>query len=439
MPRPVSQLCSLCFLLYSPCLLSSYSTVLAQRTTDAAGKAAVVAPYLDDQALVVARIDLAQIDPAAVVETLSKLAPPDDKNFPKQLSALEQRIKQLVAALAQLDVRELYAVISLADFPKEPLFVVAPLKAGTNAEQTAAGLRQLFHFEAVVARPESVAVGKGSTIERLKSLRPTPRPEFVRGFERAGDVAIQLVVSPSEDTRRVLREMLPRLPDEVGGGSGKTLADGVQWATVSVQAPPRLAISAVIQSRDAESATALRGTIISALQLLARAPEVRKQWPQVDDFARLLTPRLSGDKLLFSISEREQTELALRLLAAPLQAARTAAGRSQSMNNLKQIGLAMHNYHDTHGRFSPQAIRSKDGKPLLSWRVAILPFLDAEALYKEFHLDEPWDSEHNKKLIERMPAALASPALGDERRAKGMTSYLVPLTRQPAAVAIPPA
>jgi uncharacterized protein DUF1559 len=427
------------FLLLNSCLLLAFSSALAQPVNEAAAKAAAVAPYLDDQTLVVARIDLKQIDPAAVVATLGKLAPPGDANIARQLSMLEQNARQLLADLARLDVRELFAVVSLADFPKEPLFVVAPLKAGSNSEQAAAGLRQLLHFQAAAVRPGSVALGADPIIERLKALRPAQRPEFARGFERMGDAAIEIVVAPSDDTRRVIREMLPRLPDEVGGGSGKMLADGVQWATVSVQAPPQLTISAVIQSRDAEAAAALRGTIVSVLQVLAHSPAVRQQWPQIEDFSRLLTPRLSGDKLLLNISEREQTDLALKMLAASLQSARTAAGRSQSMNNLKQIGLAMHNYHDVHGRFPPQAIRGKDGKALLSWRVAILPYLDAGALDKEFHMDEPWDSEHNKKLIEKMPAVLASPALGAALRANGMTSYLAPLSRRPPEVATPQA
>jgi hypothetical protein len=73
------------------------------------------------------------------------------------------------------------------------------------------------------------------------------------------------------------------------------------------------------------------------------------------------------------------------------------------MNDLKQIGYALHNYHDTYRRFPPAAIYSKDGKPLLSWRVAILPFLEQDNLFREFHLDEPWDSPHNQALIARMP------------------------------------
>ncbi len=80
------------------------------------------------------------------------------------------------------------------------------------------------------------------------------------------------------------------------------------------------------------------------------------------------------------------------------------------MNNLKQIGLAMHNYESTFGTFPPAYIADKaTGKPLLSWRVAILPFLEQDALYKQFHLDEPWDSAHNKTLIARMPPVYRSP------------------------------
>ena len=83
-----------------------------------------------------------------------------------------------------------------------------------------------------------------------------------------------------------------------------------------------------------------------------------------------------------------------------VQKVRNAAARMQSMNNLKQIGIAMHGYHDTYGTFPPAAICDKKGKKLLSWRVAILPYIEQANLYRQFKLDEPWDSEHNKKLSE---------------------------------------
>jgi hypothetical protein len=109
------------------------------------------------------------------------------------------------------------------------------------------------------------------------------------------------------------------------------------------------------------------------------------------------------------------------LLLPAVQAAREAARRNQSMNNMKQMILACHNYLDTRKSFPAHAIYSADGKPLLSWRVAILPFIEEQALYEQFHLDEPWDSEHNRALIAHMPALYQNPNLGQE---PGKTNYL---------------
>ena len=111
------------------------------------------------------------------------------------------------------------------------------------------------------------------------------------------------------------------------------------------------------------------------------------------------------------------------LLLPAVQQAREAARRNQSMNKLKQIGLAVQIYHDVHKKFPPAAVCDANGKPLLSWRVKILPYIDEAALYNEFHLDEPWDSDHNKPLLEKMPDAYKDPRFGD---LGNKTVYLVP-------------
>jgi hypothetical protein len=96
---------------------------------------------------------------------------------------------------------------------------------------------------------------------------------------------------------------------------------------------------------------------------------------------------------------------------AAKQKVQEAAAASQSSNHLKQIGLAMHNYADTMGNLPPAAVCDKTGKPLLSWRVLILPYVEEEELFKQFKLDEPWDSAHNKKLLARVPKVYAIPGL----------------------------
>jgi hypothetical protein len=84
---------------------------------------------------------------------------------------------------------------------------------------------------------------------------------------------------------------------------------------------------------------------------------------------------------------------------------------AQSKNNLKQLALALHNYDASNNRLPAAAVFGKDGTPLLSWRVALLPYLGEGPLYKQFHLDEPWDSEHNKDLLRYLPKVFAAPGL----------------------------
>ena len=75
---------------------------------------------------------------------------------------------------------------------------------------------------------------------------------------------------------------------------------------------------------------------------------------------------------------------------------RPAARRTQCKNNLKQIGLALHNYHDTFQAFPPAYTVDENGKPLHSWRTLILPFLDQQALYEKIDLLKPWDDPANE-------------------------------------------
>jgi len=113
--------------------------------------------------------------------------------------------------------------------------------------------------------------------------------------------------------------------------------------------------------------------------------------------------------------------VSVALLLPAVQAAREAARRAQCSNNLKQIGLALHNFHDAQNHFPGRAIVDKDGKPLLSWRVAILPYIEQKNLYDKFKLDEPWDSPNNKKLIEEMPKTYLCPSLANPK--PGTTTY----------------
>jgi RNA polymerase sigma factor (sigma-70 family) len=86
----------------------------------------------------------------------------------------------------------------------------------------------------------------------------------------------------------------------------------------------------------------------------------------------------------------------------PKQLVADSTQRKRSLSNLTKLMTAMNAYYKANGRFpSKSFVGSKPD--LLSWRVALLPYLGHEGLYKQFKLEEPWDSEHNKKLLSQMP------------------------------------
>lgn len=145
-----------------------------------------------------------------------------------------------------------------------------------------------------------------------------------------------------------------------------------------------------------------------------------------EHFATMLEPKLAGNEVTVAAkldANAATSGIAIGLLLPAVQAARAAAQRTSASNNLKQIALAMHNYHDAYVKFPAPAIVDANGKPLLSWRVAILPFIDQQPLYQQFKLDEPWDSPNNRALIAKMPPVYQSPGAQNE----GKTRYLLPV------------
>lgn len=98
--------------------------------------------------------------------------------------------------------------------------------------------------------------------------------------------------------------------------------------------------------------------------------------------------------------------------------------RQRSVKNLQELMTALWSYHEVNDHFPPARIYDKSGKPLLSWRVLLLPYLEQDDLFAQFHLDEPWDSPHNKPLLAKMPK-LYAPPLPDKTKEKYATFYQV--------------
>ncbi len=92
----------------------------------------------------------------------------------------------------------------------------------------------------------------------------------------------------------------------------------------------------------------------------------------------------------------------------------TAARYKAVGNQLKQIGLALHNLHEEASYFLPSQeehpeFYDENGQLKVSWRVHLLPYMDQKPLYEQFKLDEAWDSPNNAPLAKNMPDVYKSP------------------------------
>ncbi len=154
----------------------------------------------------------------------------------------------------------------------------------------------------------------------------------------------------------------------------------------------------------------------------SRRPFEKAAAPLVAAFATALkkaSVKADGTAVVVT-AEIDVVPAAAKALGELLRAGQSRTKAELRLNNLKAIGAALQNYQDANsGRF-PANVSGPKGELLLSWRVRLLPSLGEEALYKQFRLDEPWDSASNKPLIEKMPKAYAAP---NRVHAEGKTFY----------------
>lgn len=283
----------------------------------------------------------------------------------------------------------------------------------------------------------NVLLGTRATVERYQKLAVTARTDLTIPLGKKLDEALiaklatsAVVVAPGSDVRRVIRELWPALPEPFAKATGPLIADNLRQLTLSVTRPPEWRLQVELEASTSDSAETFATLIESAYQRGEEA--VRNETPNLAQAAaettKLLAPKRRGNSLIVSLAhDNRQAEQLFRQVFLPaVGKARAAAQRNQRMNNMKQIALAMLNYESANGHYPAAApIVDKDGKPLLSWRVAILPYLENSALADQFHLDEPWDSPHNLKLARTVPAVYIHPDL-TELASEGKTVYQVP-------------
>ena len=360
-------------------------------------------------------------DPLKIHQVIAVAAPPSMGAAPGlgAVVSLSMPVTLKPSVLAQAQ-RVLVAGQQVYRFRKNPPIELALVDKKTMVLGTPGFLESMLRAAAVP--------GNAAAKSSLRQLVGTRAP--------SDEVAVFVAVQPARQFLKTGLENTPPLPPPLEFVRG--LPDQVSSLRLNVNVAERQKVQLGATATDADAAAEIekgvRGglgmvkTLFLATLLAVPTGEGQVGKSTRSYFTRLanslekrLQPKRDGATVTLEAGlEFTNTAIAVGLLLPAVQQAREAARRAQSKNNMKQMMLAFHNYHDRYGHFPAQANYDNNGKPLLSWRVHILPFIDQQALYSRFKLNEPWDSPHNRKLIRLMPRTYANPNLP----AGSATNYL---------------
>ena len=270
------------------------------------------------------------------------------------------------------------------------------------------------------------SIANSNKIAISDSTLPAVRPDLASAIQTVAEFPVKLLVLPPDYLRVTFRELIPQLPAKFGSIPTATVLDGVRWAAIGVD-PATLKSQATLQSNSQVAAQAF-ATEIPKMLLLATAQISDSGQSQVlKSLVSQIVPTLSGDRISASFSADKLSVFAAALLNQIIGPLNTR----EKMDDFKQLLLAMHNYTEAHKVLPPNKdARQEDGSSLLSWRVYILPFIGESELYAQFNLKEPWDSEHNLKLLEKMPSIFsghASLQVPPGSVKPGYTTYVAPV------------
>ncbi len=333
-----------------------------------------VAPLTDDLTVAVARLDLTNLSLDAVFQTLTNLTSDGKSSL---LSAAEvvsrTAVKGWVTRFTEAGGRDVYLLFSLNDLGVEPpVTVVVPISDGANVE----ALRQLIvssglgAWEKCVVLKKCLVAAPTAILQRLETLQAAPPKNLQPAFAQTLPGALQAVFLPYESAGRVLDEVMPVLPSVMGGGSSDALSHGLRWATLSATSPPELSLQFAIQARTDADAEALRRTIAASLEAVGKLDQVRRELPQWETLATMLTPAVQGDRLILAWDRPRIEKLVKTCLAPMLVGLRQKDQAIYNLSNLKQIGLAVVMYATDHEDQLPSHLAAtlpylENGEPLL--------------------------------------------------------------------------
>lgn len=414
------------------CSFAAASIGNGQERGTAKADAAIVQPFVSDTTFLVLKVDSARIGLPDLGDAFASVSVAAEAYCGQTLEQIATRLDQL---RLMVNDQPVYAALGIPISQKR---VAAFALAKRPPPESATKLREFLgdEFEIDLHTGSDYVVAsytRGTDLAELLATFPAaPREGIADAFESVAGYPAQVVVLPPSHVRRTMKELVPELPRQLGGGPSSVLTEGLQWAALGID-PTELRVELVIQSSTESAARDLAAHLPKMLQSVYDSSDIDEEIPPRLAQALLgwVDPKVEGERITIRVEDGEDVMATLRMFAATAPGSDEERLREKNEVRFKKILLGMHHYHDMYTVFPPaDKFRGEDGKHHLSWRVHLLPFVGQEELYEEFHLEEPWDSPHNKTLMAKMPdvyKASSSDASSKDTIKPGYTTFLAPV------------
>ena len=400
-----------------------------------------LASFATEDLIGIAYADLNEVQVGDVVERAieSKLL---EGVKAEQASMGASMAQSFVEQLTSAGAKRIYCLVRQSDIDNlQAPMVALSLKKDGSTEKLQRRVKMLTALMGdpdiqVKTKGEIVVVGQRSALELFANSPTVARDDFAAAWKQSDTSNAGIILCGDTDSRRVIRELFPQLEKPYQEIDGKLIADRVKHVSLSLSLNGKLAGKLTVNTADPEAANILAqayGPLVKEMnETGGESDSLQHLNPRLGAWAKVAAPMLSkiectveGSNVVFDLEPVLQDPKAI---SDALEPVRRSARVTQTKNNVRQILLAMLNFESAMRHLPARAITDDDGKPLLSWRVQILPYLEQNNLYKQFKLDEPWDSPHNIKLLNVMPVTYMSPfPEDDDLHASGKTRFVVPV------------
>lgn len=430
----------------------------AEPSAEAVRLAKITSPFVTANTAAIVHIDVDRMELAKLDAMVTTAAIADDAKAEakKGLAELVKRHEEL----KQTGVLEIVAlggvVLDERGRPSgEPDGVFLLRKSPTaSAEKVVESMGKWMSAQSrggVIEQPKTWVVGDWiaaaeqdpKEMAAANTIRPVAELSAMFDSALANGRGVHVALMPQAKLKNSLIEMLsaaekdlpPFVPPAIRSTPklGNLLLNGKYTMLALVTNPePKVVLGSVLA--DEAAAKSAAGMIGALVDLLPDLPQFQDNPEAGRKLATALTPKVNGDQFSIALqtgdgSLSQVSTIAMDVLGPAVLRARQAAADTASINNLKQLALAMHNSHDAYKRFPPPTDLFEEGtpnagKPRWSWRVSVLPFLEEGVLFKKLDRGSAWDSPANAAVLKETPVVFRHPSFPNDP--PGTTRYAVP-------------